>query len=228
MTRHSVLVLNPNSTVWMTDRVAAALQFHLGASFELQACTLDKAPPVIDGPTSFDQASRLVVPACEQALRRNSEVNSVLLACFGDPGLEALRAACQPRQVFGLADCAMADASARHGRYGILTCGPEWVGLLQRRATDLGHAEALVGVWALPVNGRELALDPQRWQGALQDAADQARRQGAQALILGGAAFAGLNLDLASPLPQIDPMEAAANALLKLSTALPAKNGQET
>jgi Asp/Glu/hydantoin racemase len=208
-----VLVLNPNRSAWMTERVALALQGHLGDGFAVQAWTVDDGPPVIDGPATFDDGARRVVPACERALHRQPEVAAVLLACFGDPGLEALRTACHPRPVVGMADCAMAEAATRHGRFAILTCGPGWVPLLQRRAAELGHGGALVGVWALPVNGRELALHPQRWQPALQAAAEEARRHGAQALILGGAAFAGLALDLASALPQIDPLRAAARAL---------------
>ncbi len=213
MTKRELLVLNPNSTAWMTERVTAALQRHLGEDFALHACTTDEGPPVIDSPATFEQGARLVGPACERALRQHPTIRAVLLACFGDPGLESLRAICTDRPVVGLADCAMAEASARHGRFAILTCGPDWVGLLERRAAELGHAEAMVGVWALPVNGRELALQPQRWQSALQAAADDAQRYGAQALILGGAAFAGLALDIVSALPQVDPLRAAAQAL---------------
>lgn len=213
MTKRELLVLNPNSTAWMTQRVTAALQAHLGDGAELHPCTVEDGPPVIDGPVSFEQGARLVGPACERALARHPSVQAVLLACFGDPGLEGLRAACGGRPVVGLADCAMADAAARHGRFAILTCGPDWVDLLERRAAELGHAEALTGVWALPVNGRELALQPERWQAALQAAADDAQQQGAQALILGGAAFAGLALGIVSALPQVDPLQVAARAL---------------
>ena len=213
MKQSDVLVLNPNSTTWMTERVADALQGHLGAGFAVQAFTVDEGPPVVDSAETFETAARLVGPACERALARHPATGAILLACFGDPGLEALRSACGQRRVVGLAYCAMADAAARHGRFAILTCGPDWVGLLERRAADLGHADALVGVWALPVNGRELALQPQRWQPALQAAADDAQRRGAQAIILGGAAFAGLELDIASALPRVDPLQAAANAL---------------
>jgi len=213
MTRSELLVLNPNSTAWMTDRVCAALQSHLGKNFLLHACTVDEGPPVIDGPETFEQGARLVAKACQQALSRHPAVSAILLACFGDPELEALRDLCGDRPVVGLADCAMADAARRYGRFAILTCGPDWVDLLKRRAAELGYAKALVGVWALPVNGRELALEPQRWKAALQTAADEAQRDGAQALILGGAAFAGLEIGIKSTLPQVDPLQAAANAL---------------
>lgn len=213
MTKREVLVLNPNSTTWMTERVTAALQHHLGEGYALHSCTIDEGPPVIDGPATFDQAVSLVGPACEHALEKYPAVRAVLLACFGDPGLEDLRTICAGRSVLGLADCAMADAASRHGRFAILTCGPDWIGLLERRANELGHAEALVGVWALPVNGRELALEPQRWEAELQAAADDAQRRGAQALILGGASFAGLALDIDSVLPQVDPLKVAAQAL---------------
>lgn len=213
MTKRDVLVLNPNSTTWMTERVTAALQLHLGEGYALHSYTIDEGPMVIDGPATFEQAARLVGTACEHALEKHPSIEAVLLACFGDPGLEDLRSICADRSVVGLADCAMAEAASLHGRFAILTCGPDWVGLLERRAMELGHAEALVGVWALPVNGRELALEPQRWVADLQAAADDAQRCGAQALILGGAGFAGLALDIVSILPQLDPLLVAAQAL---------------
>jgi len=213
MTPTPVLVVNPNRTAWMTERVAAQLRRRLGAGFAVRRCTAAKGPAVIDTPDTFEHGARVVGPACAGALARHPGVRAVLLACFGDPGLEALRTACGGRQVVGLADAAMTQATRQHGTFAILTCGPAWVDMLERRAAQLGHARGLAGVWALPVNGRDFALDPIRWVPELQRAAAAARRQGAKSLILGGAAFAGLEHLVESDLPRVDPLVAVAQGL---------------
>jgi allantoin racemase len=215
MTTPTLLVLNPNCTGWMTERVVQQVQRRLSCRAVVDALTVADGPPVIDDAASFDAGAAAAQRALADRLATRPTTGGVLLACFGDPGLEALRAAAAPRPVHGLAEAAMRLATTRGLRYAVLTCGPAWVGLLTRRAHDFGLAAGLSGIHALPVNGRALAEEPARWQGALQAAADQAAREGAQALILGGAAFAGLGGLIDSPLPVIDAIDAATDALLR-------------
>lgn len=218
----SLLLLNPNSTPWMSERVAAQLRRHLAGRARLQVLTVADGPPVIDDAASFAAADVAAQRALQLHLAAHPGTDGVLLACFGDPGLLALRGLAAPRPVQGLADAAMRLAAARHQRFAVLTCGPAWVPLLQQRAADFGCAQALSGIYALPVNGRVLAQQPQRWQAALQAAAQQAADDGARALVLGGAAFAGLEGLVHSHLPMIDGIQAAADALLGVPPAAPA------
>jgi Asp/Glu/hydantoin racemase len=208
--KRTLLVLNPNHTVWMTERVTAHVQRVLGADAVALPYTAAAGPAVIDTPETFDAGALAVGPACAAALQQHPQAEAVLIACFGDPGLEALRASLPGRRVLGLAESAMKHAAQRHGTFAVLTCGPAWVDLLAGRAADWQLGDALVGVWALPVNGRELALHPERWKPELQRAADEARRAGARSLILGGAAFADLPPLIESDLPQVDALAAVA------------------
>ncbi|GAP37636.1 aspartate/glutamate racemase family protein [Piscinibacter sakaiensis] len=205
-----ILVLNPNATPWMTQRVAEALARQLPAGTALEPLTTADGPPVIDTAERFEAGARAGAAALQARLGRAPAPRAVLLACFGDPGLEDLRRLAASRPVVGLAEAAMRAAARRAGRFAVLTCGPAWVPLLQQRARDFGLAEALAGVQALPVDGRTLAQDPGPWRGALQAAADAAVRDGARALVLGGAAFAGLGTLVQSTVPVIDAIEAAA------------------
>ncbi|MBL8302775.1 MAG: Asp/Glu racemase [Ideonella sp.] len=215
MTSPPLLVLNPNCTGWMTGRVVQQVQRRLAGRAAVDPLTVDDGPPVIDDAASFAAGATAAQRALPARLAERPVTGGVLLACFGDPGLEALRAMAAPRPVHGLAEAAMCQATARGLRFAVLTCGPAWVALLTQRAHDFGLADALSGVYALPVNGRALAEAPARWQGELQAAADRAAREGAQALVLGGAAFAGLGGLIDSPLPVIDAIDAATDALLR-------------
>ena len=216
MNSGEVLVLNPNTSAWMTARVAERLRQLLGAGVAVHGWTATEGPAVIDDADSFAQGAAALEPLARAALARHPTAGALLLACFGDPGLEALRqSAGMP--VVGLAECAMRQAAAEQGAFAVLTCGPAWVPLLTQRAAQFGLADALVGVWALPVNGAEFAREPLRWRAALADAAEQARQQGARALILGGAVFAGFEDLIDTALPRIDALQCAARALrLKL------------
>lgn len=204
-----LLVLNPNSSTPMTARVLAQLQQRLPMAHWRGATAL-QGPAVIDSAASFAAGAQAAARLLDAELNTRPDTAGVLLACFGDPGLERLRAQAAPRPVWGLADAALRQCQAQHGPCAVLTCGPAWVPMLEQRAADFGLADALVGVWALPVNGATLAAEPSRWWPRLQHLADEAVAAGAQALLLGGAAFAGLGRTIDAPVPVLDCIDAAA------------------
>ncbi len=208
--QRALIVLNPNASDWMTQRVVQQIRRRLSGQAEVVAITAASGPPVIDDDASFAAGAAAAHQALPAALARHPEAGAVLLACFGDPGLEALRQAAGGLPVHGLAELAMREAAAGGRRFAVLTCGPAWGPLLTQRAGDFGVGAALAGVWTLPVNGRALALDPDPWRPALQQAADAAIAAGAQALVLGGAAFAGLGPLVQCGVPVIDSVDAAA------------------
>jgi len=208
-----LLVLNPNRNTAMTEGLLAALAPRLGPGWLAIGHTCADGPPVIATPETFDAGIAATLRGWQQHQRSAAALpDAVLLGCFGDPGLEALRARC-PVPVIGLAEAAMQAAAAHHGRYGILTAGPAWVAMLTQRARDFGCGAELVAVLALPVNGASYLAAPARWAGQLQHDAGQLQRRGARALILGGAAFAGTTLDPGVSLALVDPLAAAVDTL---------------
>lgn len=204
-------VLNPNTTATMTEAVLAQVRQHVPPGFSAHGITASAGAAVIASRASFEAAAE-ALPALAA---RCGPGGGLLLACFGDPGLEALQRQQAPRPVVGLAEAAVAAAMAAGQRFAILTAGPAWTDLLTQRVADFGAAEALVGVYALPVDGAQLAADPEACRGLLHEAALAAARAGAQALVPGGAAFAGLHGLLPGTLPLIDPVAAATAALLR-------------
>lgn len=203
-------VLNPNTTQAMTDAVVAQVRARVPAGVEVRGITAVHGAAVIDSRARFVDAAAL--PMLLPALGPS---DGVLLACFGDPGLEALRRAVAPQPVAGLAEAAVAEAVAAGRRFAILTAGPAWVELLTERVADFGAVGGLSGVYALPVNGAQLAAEPERFRALLREAARTAEVEGAQALILGGAAFAGLAGLVDTGLPVIDAIDAATASLLR-------------
>jgi allantoin racemase len=212
-------VLNPNRSAWMTQAVCDALAAALGPGTELRGLTAQQGPEVIDNAERFEQAGHHIQAAARNWVQREGPPQALLLACFGDPGLEALHADPLLPPVVGLAQAAMQAAAAGGERFAVLTCGRDWEALLRQRARDFGLGEQLAGVWSLPVNGAAFAQDPKAWWPDLLDLAAQAAAAGATRLILGGAVFAGLHppaLPGGTPALQwVDAIAAAAAALRK-------------
>lgn len=209
-----LVVINPNRSSWMTQRVGDALALSVIAS---QArVTATNGPEVIDSVATFGQAGTTVQGEARRCLAEQGPADAVVVACFGDPGLEALRADPLMPPVFGLAHSAMRQAVERQQRFAVLTCGPAWKPLLTQQAHAFGMADGLVDVWALPVNGTVFAHDPAAWWPLLLQDAQTAADEGATSLILGGAVFAGLSVPPApSGTRWVDAIEACADDVNK-------------
>jgi len=162
---------------------------------------------------SFAIAAHAALDAAASDCALHGEPDAILLGCFGDPGIEALREVIG-RPVVGLAEAALREA-ASHGRFAIVTGGVAWQPMLERLARSLGWGERLVGVHALEATGAQLAAAP--------DAAIECRvaSAGADAVVLGGAGLAGMAARIASSLdvPLIDSVTAGALALLRAGQA---------
>ena len=134
---------------------------------------------------------------------------SILVACFGDPGLIALQENC-PVQVTGLAEAAF-FAAAKYGSYAVVTGGERWQPMLQRLAASLNQQDHLAGIHTVVPTGGELAVDPERATALLLQAFKDAQaKYKADAVILGGAGLAGFAAKIQPPLsaPIIDSVQA--------------------
>jgi Asp/Glu/hydantoin racemase len=117
--------------------------------------------------------------------------DAVYLACFGDPGLLALREVADI-PVVGMAEAACIEA-AKLGRFSIVTGGALWGPMLTEFVATIGLAGKLASVRTIAPTGGEIATDPDAALAALAKACTAcATDDGAEVVILGGAALAGL------------------------------------
>jgi Asp/Glu/hydantoin racemase len=212
-----LLVINPNTS----ESVSALLQQHVqaaaGPSVAVRTVTARFGAPYIADEAGYAVAGHATIDAWAAALAATDDApDAVLIGCFGDPGLLALRES-SPVPVTGLAEAAFIEAS-RHGRFAIVTGGVRWGPMLQRLAQALGHGPSLAGIHTVAPTGAELAADPDAARVLLAQACRDAVRQlGAQAVILGGAGLAGLAATLQPQLgvPLVDSVAAGARWALR-------------
>ncbi|WP_143684811.1 aspartate/glutamate racemase family protein [Variovorax sp. KK3] len=206
-----LLVINPNTTTTVSALLQQHVQAELSPALKVHTVTARFGATYIASEASYAVAQHAVLDAWAATLARDGRPDAVLIGCFGDPGLFALREAAGV-PVGGLAEAAFA-AAAQHGRFAVVTGGERWRPMLERLALALGHGDALAGIHTVAPSGAELAADPIGAQALLAEACHEAvSRFKAQAIILGGAGLAGLAAGIAPglPVPLVDSVVAGA------------------
>ena len=217
-----LLVVNPNTSPRVSDLLQTHVQQAAGLHVTVRTVTARFGSPYIADEASYAVAAHAALDAWAQALvGPHPAPDAVLIGCFGDPGLMALRES-SPVPVTGLAEAAFIEA-ARHGRYAIVTGGVRWGPMLQRLAQALGQSQHLAGIHTVAPTGAQLAADPHAARALLAQACRDASRQlGVSAVILGGAGLAGMAAAVQAevPIPVIDSVVAGAHWALR-SAPLP-------
>lgn len=208
-----LLVINPNTSSSITERVQQAIQAESPPDVWTEAVTARFGPPYIGDPCGYAVAAHATL---EGWVRHSNQhalgPDGIVIACFGDPGLLALRelASCP---VTGLAEAALAQA-AGFGRCAILTGGRAWKPMLERLLPDLAHADRVQGIETVELSGAQIHADPQAAEAVLLQACQRIERQWpVDSLILGGAGLAGMAARLQGRLQLrlVDSVAAAAH-----------------
>lgn len=209
------LVINPNTTGAVTEMVLAACR-RAQPGVQWQGATARFGAAYIADEAAYAQAAPAALDAYEAF---DDGHDAVLLACFGDPGLLALRELARA-PVIGLAQSSF-EAAARRGRFAVVTGGHAWAPMLARFARTHRLDERLVGIHTIDWTGARIAADPEGALDALAGASQQGIDGGAQNILLGGAALAGLASSLQPRLsvPVLDNVLLAAQAVANVLTS---------
>ncbi|MDI9333039.1 MAG: aspartate/glutamate racemase family protein [Cytophagales bacterium] len=221
-----VLLINPNTNAATTARLSNVLTPHLPTDCEFIIKTARFGATYIACEASHAIAAHACLDAWADWRSQNTgSLDGVLIGCFGDPGLFALREASSCK-VTGLAEASFLLA-AQHGPFAIVTGGERWKPMLERLANSLGFGEQLRHIETVIPSGAELQANPEMAIQCLTDACLQAARGDVRSIILGGAGLAGYaqTLQARVELPLID--SALAGLKIMLSGMAPPPVRQE-
>jgi Asp/Glu/hydantoin racemase len=211
----TLLVINPNTSESVTERLVDAVRSEAGPGCEVQGITARFGARYISCEASYAIAGHAALDAWAAWCAAEGEPEAVLIGCFGDPGLWALRERSQA-PVIGLAEATMREA-ATLGRFAIVTGGAAWGPMLRRLALALGLDGALARLEVIAPNGAALAADPRAAIELLRAACVRAAAAGdVQSVVLGGAGLAGMAPEVEQGLgvSLIDSVTSAARALI--------------
>ncbi len=215
-----ILIVNPNTTVSMTETIASAARAVASPGTEISAVTSTMGPASIEG--FYDEA--FAVPGLIQAFLSAPDADAGIIACFDDTGLDAARSAA-PFPVVGICEAALVTAGQVAKRIAVITTLPRSVVPLEELVRRYGFAER-AQVTACNVAVLDLEKPGSGAEEKLCAEISLALDKGAEAVVLGCAGMADLAAALSQKfgVPVIDGVAAAvkqAEALvgLKLTTS---------
>ena len=204
-----ILVVNPNTTASMTDKIRETAVGVAAPGTEILALNPADGPISIEG--HYDEVYCL--PGLMDEARKGvaDGADAVVIACFDDPGLEACRELVDV-PVIGICEAAMAAASMVGHGFSVVTTLPRAIPIIEALALKYGYERhcrrvraAAIPVLALEEDGKAAA---EKVRAEVLAAIEE---DGAEAVLLG---CAGMT-DLASALteetgvPVIDGIAAA-------------------
>lgn len=203
-----ILLLNPNMSQYMTDNMAAIARDALGETAKIIPVTATRGFPYIASRAEAQIAGGLVL---EMIAEHGRDVDAVVIAAFGDPGLTGARELFD-LPIVGMAEASVMTAALLGESFAVVTFSP----LMTRWYADCVRATGL-GARFKGVHAPEKA--PDRLADVQSDlredlvglATRAASQHHADVIILGGAPLAGLAPRIAADVPAIvvDPIVAA-------------------
>jgi allantoin racemase len=204
-----IKLINPNTTQSMTDKIARAARTVAAQGTEILAVSPTGGPVSIED--HYDEAYAVPGLLGEVRIGETQACDAYVIACFGDPGLDAAREIARG-PVLGIAEAAMHAASFVATGFSIVTTLTRTCVMARRLVDRYGFSTVCRGVHGtdLPVLALE---DPasDAYRLILAQCEQALKQDGSGAIVLGCAGMADLCTRLSASLgvPVIDGVAAA-------------------
>ncbi|MBL4768219.1 MAG: aspartate/glutamate racemase family protein [Rhodobacteraceae bacterium] len=202
-----ILVVNPNTTASMTKKIDIAAKAVARPDTQIIATNSQNGPASIEG--YLDVA--ICIPGLLAEVSRHPDVDAIVIACFDDTGLDAVRCLVD-MPVIGIGEAAYHAASMISAKFSVITTLSRSVSGLEANLSRYGLAARCVKVRAtdIPVlqleEGNVETIDKIRHEIRLAITEDKA-----EAIVLGCAGMADLMALLAAEfgVPVVDGVSSA-------------------
>ena len=207
-----LLFINPNTTTSMTKTIEAQARSVAAPGTEVVAVNPRRGPAAIE--TRRDEETAIKEMLSSLPTWRPDSFDGVAIACFGDPGLDRVRALVRA-PVVGIAQAAMLSACALGTKFGVVAALDSAIPIMTDLAARYGLGERLTGVRPVGLGVLEMAKDIDRSRGAIEAAVHRSFADGAQSVCLGCAGMGLLAPELTAELgrPVIDGVQSATKLL---------------
>jgi allantoin racemase len=211
-----ILLINPNISADMTALIVAQAAKHAPPDVTIDSATASFGARVIASRASYAIAAHA---ALDCFARHGDPATAIMVACFGDPGVAAIREMTSA-PVIGLAEASVRIAGRRKLPFAIVTPGLAWGPMLTEFVTVMPEVDLFTGVYCLDATGILVSREPERFVSLVTDRIRKAQADGAETVILGGAALAGFASRLDCGPVLIDCVAAAMTELLAVESPI--------
>lgn len=217
-----MLLLNPNTTEALTDRMLRVAEAAAAPGARIEAATAPRGVPYISTRAEAQIAGAV---ALEMLAEKRDSVDGVIMAAFGDPGLRAAREMLTV-PIVGMAEAAMLTACMLGRRFAIVTFAQALEPWFEECVADHGLSARCAGIQC--ADGVFSSIDAvqaemeERLVATARACLDRLRPD---AIILAGAPLAGLAPAIRDrvPVPLVDGVIAAVKQIEGLIAQSPRK-----
>jgi allantoin racemase len=203
-----IWVINPNTTEAMTAAIERCARAVVAPGTSVTGITSEFGPPSIE--SHYDEARS--VPGLLAAIQRGEEqgVDGYVVACFGDPGLDAAREVARG-PVIGIAEAAMQTASHLGRGFSVVTTLARTMGRAADLAGHYGMQRFCLGIHACELPVLDLDADPDARKIVTEACRDAVEADGSDVVVLGCAGMADMCGPISAELgvPVVDGVTAA-------------------
>ncbi|WP_020659933.1 aspartate/glutamate racemase family protein [Amycolatopsis benzoatilytica] len=197
-----LLVVNPNISDDVTDLIRAEAQRSTAPTTELVVRTAGHGVEYIE--TRFE--ALLAAGAVAELIAEHRDVDGVLVAAFGDPGLPALKELADV-PVLGITEAALCAAALQGQRFSIIAISDRITAWYRECVERFGFGGRLASIRSIKEALHGIGSVQDDFRATLVDLARLAVEQdGADVVILAGAPLAGLAREVSGeiPVPVVD------------------------
>lgn len=211
-----IRVINPNTTRAMTDTIGAAASAVAAPGTRITASQPSSGPVSIE--SHFDEAVSAVGVIEEVLAGEREGTDAYIIACFGDPGLNAARELTRA-PVIGIAEAAFHVASLISTRFSVVTTLPRTLIIAEHLLDSYGFSHNCRRVRAADIPVLELEDNPDvALERIIEECLRAKREDNIGAIVLGCGGMADLTPQIteAVGLPIVEGVTAA----VKLAEAI--------
>lgn len=212
-----IALINGNTSDRVTARMVREAEALDLPAARFRGLTATFGAPYVTDRAAFAVAGHAVVAMAQEMA--TAPPDAAIIACFGDPGLQAAREIL-PCPVVGMAEAALHTACQMAPRVGIVTGGAAWGPMLHELAAAAGMATRIAAIETLALDGGQIAADPDAALPHIARGIETLAAAGAGVVILGGAALTGLApaLRARTAVPLVDGLVCAVAQAVALAT----------
>lgn len=211
-----ILVINPNTTGSMTDKIGRAAKAAASSGTKIVTVNPQDGPPSIEG--YFDEV--FAIPGIIAEMAKAGAMDAYVIACFDDTGLDAARCAADA-PVIGIGEAAFHLATLIAGKFSVVTTLARSVPAIEHNLSKYGLASRCAKVRASDVAVLDLELPGS--DARIRISAEIAKaiaEDKAEAIVLGCAGMADLAEQLSREhgVPVLDGVSCAVKLAETVST----------
>jgi len=204
-----ILVINPvNTSIW-DELTLKYLKQVSSPETEVVVKSLSEGPETIESEFDKALAEKHMVELVAHELTNGGEAyDAIIVNCFDDPGVKALREAVHDVLVLGIGETSITAALMLGFNIAIISTGKESKVIYRRRAAELGLLGRVVYTGGIDVPVLELRANDAETLRKLEDEGKRAvEEHGAEVIVLGCGGMIGIAQELSRRVgvPVVDP-----------------------